>query len=136
MLYVLCRGFVYCRALDCLVLIGDFVVECILNVLPGLSLFLLVFICIFAVWLLSFLFKFVIHPSRPSVLISFLKPFQVLAGDTSSGPLGHFTFLYGHKKYNRGNGRKGTKNKRTIWAWINSKCKKGEFVTLHSLCIC
>ena len=32
-----------------MVLIGDFVVEGILNVLPGLSLFTLVFICIFAV---------------------------------------------------------------------------------------
>ena len=28
------------------------------------------------------------------------------------------------------------KNKRTIWAWVNSKCKKGGSVTLHSLCIC
>ena len=52
-LYVLCRGFVGCWALDCLVLIGDFVVESTLNVLPGLSLFSLVFICIFAVWLMG-----------------------------------------------------------------------------------
>ena len=29
-----------------------------------------------------------------------------------------------------------TKNKRTIWAWVNSKCKKRSYVTLHSLCIC
>ena len=50
-------------------------------------------------------------------------------------PPGHFTFLYGHKKYNRGSGRKRTKNKGTIWAWVNSKCKKGCSVTLHSLCI-
>ena len=28
------------------------------------------------------------------------------------------------------------KNKWTIWARVNSKCKKGSFVTLHSLCIC
>ena len=59
---------------------------------------------------------------------------SVLAGDLSSGPLGYLTFHYGHKKYNRGSGRKRTKNKRTIWAWVNSK--KGSFVTLHSLCIC
>ena len=39
--------------MDCLILIGDFVVEGILNVLPGLSLFHLVFICIFAVWLMG-----------------------------------------------------------------------------------
>ena len=66
----------------------------------------------------------------------FLWNNSVLAGDSSSGPQGNFTFLYGLKKYNRGNGRKRTKNKRTIWAWVNSKCKKGKFVTLHSLCIC
>ena len=52
-LYVLCRGFVGCWALDCLVLLGDFVVQGILNVLPGLSLFTLVFICIFVVWLMG-----------------------------------------------------------------------------------
>ena len=59
-----------------------------------------------------------------------------MAGDSSSGPLGYFTFLYGHKKYNRGSGRKRTKNKRTIWVWLNSMCKKRSFKTLHSLCIC
>ena len=61
---------------------------------------------------------------------------SVLAGDSPCGPLGHFTFLYGLKKDNRRSGRKRTKNKRTIWACVNSKCKKGKFVALHSLCIC
>ena len=28
-----------------------------------------------------------------------------------------------------------TKSKRTIWAWVKSKCKKRSYVTLHSLCI-
>ena len=36
-----------------MVVISDFVVEGILNVLPSLSLFTLVFICIFAVWLMG-----------------------------------------------------------------------------------
>ena len=40
------------------------------------------------------------------------------------------------QEYNRGCGRKRTNDKRTIWAWVKSKCKKGKFVTLHSLCIC
>ena len=31
---------------------------------------------------------------------------------------------------------KRTKNKRTIGAWVSSKCKKRSYVTLHSLCIC
>ena len=52
-LYVLWRGFVDCWALDCLVVISDFVVEDILNVLPGFSLFTLVFFWIFAVWLIG-----------------------------------------------------------------------------------
>ena len=39
--------------MDGLVVIGDFVVEGILNVLPCLSLFTLVFICIFVVWLMG-----------------------------------------------------------------------------------
>ena len=29
-------------------------------------------------------------------------------------------------------GEKRTKNKRTIWLWVNSKCQKGSFVTLQS----
>ena len=95
----------------------------------------------------AFEFRLVCYPDSPYLpvgqypfgatrYINFLKPFQVLARDSSSGPLGQFTFLYGHKKYNRGSGRKKTKSKRTIWAWVNSKCKKGSFVTLHSLCLC
>ena len=39
--------------MDCLGLIGDFVVQDILNIFPGLPLFTLVFICIFAVWLMG-----------------------------------------------------------------------------------
>ena len=61
---------------------------------------------------------------------------SVLAGDSSSGLPGYLTFLYGHKKYNRGSGRKRTNNKWTMWSWVNSECKKGGSVTLHSLCIC
>ena len=53
LLLVLCRGFVGCWALDCFVLMGNFVVDGIFNVLPGLSLFTLVFICIFTVWLMG-----------------------------------------------------------------------------------
>ena len=61
---------------------------------------------------------------------------SVLAGDSSSGLLGYLTFLYGHKKYNGESGRKRTNDKWTIWAWVNSKCKKANFMILHSLCIC
>ena len=47
---VFCRGLVDPSALHGLILIGDFVLEGILNVLPGLSLFTLVFISIFPAW--------------------------------------------------------------------------------------
>ena len=50
--------------------------------------------------------------------------------------IGAFHISLWPQKYSRGSGRKRTKNKRTIWAWVNSMCKKGKFVTLHSLCIC
>ena len=51
---IVCRGFVDPCALHCLlILIGDFVLEGILKVLPGLSLFTLVFICIFPAWLIG-----------------------------------------------------------------------------------
>ena len=46
-------GFVGPWALYCLILIGDFILEGILNVLPCLSLFTLVFICIFSAWLMG-----------------------------------------------------------------------------------
>ena len=41
--------------------------------------------------------------------IKFLKPILFMARDSSSGfRQGFHTFLYGHKKYNRGSGRKST----------------------------
>ena len=44
------------------------------------------------------------------------------------GPPGYFTFLYGHKRNTtRKVGEK--KNKRTIWAYVSSNCKKWGVVT-------
>ena len=51
------------------------------------------------------------------------------------GPPGYFTFLYGHKR-NTTETMGEKKNKRTIWAYISSKRKKGSFVTLHSSWTC
>ena len=77
-----------------------------------------------------------IHPFGRPEYINFLKPILFMARDSSSGfRQGYHTFLYGHKKYNRGSERKRT-NERTIWTSVSSKRKKGSFVTLHSLCIC
>ena len=55
---------------------------------------------------------------------------SVLASDSSSGSDRGITHFF------TAQGRKRTKNKRTIRAWVNSKCKKRSSVTLHSLCIC
>ena len=50
-------------------------------------------------------------PLSRSVYINFLKPILFMARDSSSGfRQGYHTFLYGHKKYNRGSGRKRTTN--------------------------
>ena len=48
-----CWGFVDPRALHCLILTHDFVLEDILNVLPGLSKYALVFISIFPAFLMG-----------------------------------------------------------------------------------
>ena len=45
-------------------------------------------------------------------------------------------FFMARRNTTEGVREKRTTDKRTIWAWVNSKCKKGNFVTLHSLCIC
>ena len=52
---------------------------------------------------------YVIHPFDRPEYINFLKPILFLARDSSSGfRQGYHKFLYGHKKYNRGSGRKRT----------------------------
>ena len=54
-------------------------------------------------------YTYVIHPFGRPEYINFLKPILFMARDSSSGfQQGHHTFLYGHKKYNRGSGRKRT----------------------------
>ena len=76
------------------------------------------------------------YPSRPPVLTNFFETILSWPVNHLVVSAGAFHISLWPQKYNRGNGRKRTKNKRTIWAWVNSKCKKGSFVTLYSLCIC
>ena len=58
---------------------------------------------------------------------------SVLAGDSSSGfNRGITHFFMATRNTTEG---VGEKEQRTMWAWVNSKCKKGGSVTLHSLCI-
>ena len=73
-------------------------------------------------------------PLRPPWYINLFKPFQVLAGDSSSGPLGYFTFLYGRKKYNRGSGRKRTNEQNGLGSTQSAR----RVVLWHPafLCIC
>ena len=61
---------------------------------------------------------------------------SVLAGDHLVVPIGVSHNSLRHKKYNRVSERKRTKNKRTIWAWVNSSARRLSCDTLYSLCIC
>ena len=75
--------------------------------------------------------------NTPSVPVTqLLRNNSVLAGDLSSGSDRDITHFLRHKKYNRGSGRKRTKNKRTIWALGQLEYKKVGSVTLYFLCIC
>ena len=72
-------------------------------------------------------------PPRPPYLSTSCNN-SVLAGDSSSGSdwgITHFIMAIRNTTEEW-----ETKNKRTMWAWDNSKCKKGGSVTLNSLCIC
>ena len=65
--------------------------------------------------------------------------YSVLAGDSSSGSdrgITHFFMATRNTTEGVGEKEQRTKKKRTMWALVNSKCKKGGSVTLHSMCIC
>ena len=78
----------------------------------------------------------VIIPPRPPEYINLFKPFQSWPVNHLVVPIGVSRISLRHKKYNQGSGRKRTKNKRTIWAWVNSSARRLSCVTLRSLCIC
>ena len=71
-----------------------------------------------------------------SEYVNFFKPFHFLAGDQLVVPIGasHISSLLQEIQSREWEER--TKNKRTIRTWVNSKCKKRSYVTLHSLSIC
>ena len=75
-------------------------------------------------------------PARPPEYINFFKPFQTWPVNHQVVPIGVSHISLRHKKYNQGSGRKRTKNKRTIWAWVNSSSRRLSCDTLHSWCIC
>ena len=70
-------------------------------------------------------------PRHPPYLSTSLKHFK-----SWPVPIGVSHISLRHKKYNQGSGRKRIKNKRTIWAWVNSSARRLSCDTLHSLCIC
>ena len=76
------------------------------------------------------------YPPRPPEYINFFKPFQSWPVTHLVVPIGVSHISLRHKKYSRGSGRKRTKNKRTIWAWVNSSARRLSCDTLHSLHIC
>ena len=56
--------------------------------------------------------------------INFFKPFQSWPVNHLVVPIGVSHISLRHKKYNQGSGRKRTKNKRTIRAWVNSSARR------------
>ena len=69
-------------------------------------------------------------PLRPPPrYINFLKLILFMARDPSRGSDRGITQEIQPREWEK-------KNKRTIWALVSSKCKKGSSMTLHSLCIC
>ena len=79
---------------------------------------------------------YVTIPLRPPVLIDFFETILSWPVIHLVVPIGVSHISLWPQEIHRGSGRKRTKNKRTIWAWVNSKCKKGSSVTSHSQCIC
>ena len=60
-----------------------------------------------------------------------------MAGESSSGSDWGIThFFMATRNTIKGVGEKGTTNKRTIWAWVNSSARRLSCDTLHSFCIC
>ena len=73
------------------------------------------------------------NPSRSPVLINFFETILFWSVDHLVVSAGAFHIsLWPHKIQPR---EWEKKNKRTIWAWVSSKSKKGSSVKLHSLCI-
>ena len=73
------------------------------------------------------------YPLGP-LLHQFLKTISILAGESSSGSdRGIAHFFIATRNTIKG---VGGKNKRTIWAWVNSSARRLSCDTLHSLCIC
>ena len=78
---------------------------------------------------------YVTNPLGPP-LYQLLKTISILAGDHLVVPIGVSHDSSWLQEYNQGSGRKRTKNKRTIWAWVNSSARRLSCDTLHSWCIC
>ena len=96
-------------------------------------------------WCRGWVDKYVILPSGCPEYINFLKPILFIARDSSSGfRQGYHTFLYGHKKHNRGSGRKRTNeqyglrsapNARRVVLWYFFVQLFVHFVDYHWECI-
>ena len=76
------------------------------------------------------------YPFGPPNTSTSSKPFHFLAGDQLMVPIGASHISSWLQEIQSREWEERTKNKRIIWAWVNSKCKKRSYITLHSLCIC
>ena len=74
-------------------------------------------------------------PPRPTQYINFFKPFQILVSESSGFDRSIAHFFTAQEIQSR-EWEKRTKNKRTIWAWVNSSARRLSCDTVHTLCIC
>ena len=75
-------------------------------------------------------------PSQRPEYVNFFKPFHFLAGDQLVVPIGASHISSWLLEIQSRKWEERTKNKRTIWAWVNSKCKKRSMYHCIPLCIC
>ena len=68
--------------------------------------------------------------------INLFKPFQVLVGDHLVVSTEVSQYFFTAQEIQSREWEERTKNKRSIWAWVNSSARRLCCDTLHSLCIC
>ena len=74
-------------------------------------------------------------PSAPRIH-QLLWTISILAGDHLVVPTGVSRISLWLQEIQSREWEKRTKNKRTIWAWVNSNARRLSCNTVHSLCIC
>ena len=83
-----------------------------------------------------FLIDNVTIPPRPDITSTSLNHFKSWPGNHRVVPIWVSHISSWLQELQSREWEKRTQNKRTIGAWVSSKCKKRSYVTLYSMCIC